>query len=171
MVLSSWSTTSMEEVAEVSRNALRWFQLYIFKDRALTEDLVKRAAANGYKALCVTIDSPVLGKRRGDTRNGMDMPKHLQFGNFSTDYLQPYFPEMKEEGKSSFYSNIHLHIMSSSVMWKDIKWLQSITHLPIVVKGVLTVEDAKIAAGHGVAGILVSNHGARQLDSVPATVS
>ena len=157
------------EVAEVSGNALRWFQLYLFKDRTLSEDLVQRAAASGYKALCVTIDSPVLGKRREDARQGIDMPRHLNFGNISTKHLQSGIAKMWEEGNSAFYSNVP--IMSSSVTWNDIKWLQSITHLPVVVKGLLTAEDAKIATSHGVAGILVSNHGARQLDGVPATVS
>ena len=78
MVLSSWSTTSMEEVAAAAVSGLRWFQLYVYKDRALTEDLVCRAAASGYKALCVTIDTPVLGKRREDMRHGFDLPSHLR---------------------------------------------------------------------------------------------
>ena len=175
MVLSSWSTTSMEEVAEASGSGLRWFQLYVYKDRALTEDLVHRAAASGYKALCVTIDTPVLGKRREDMRHGFDLPSHLKLANFSSEYLQSSLSKVQEkEGKAAVGSALFRYtqrLILSSLTWKDIQWLQNISPLPIVLKGVLTAEDAKMAAMHCVDGILVSNHGARQLDGVPATVS
>ncbi len=174
MVLSSWSTTSMEEVAAAAVSGLRWFQLYVYKDRALTEDLVQRAAASGYKALCVTIDTPVLGKRREDMRHGFDLPSHLRLANFRSEHLQSSLAKVEEEGKALAGSALFQYtqkLICSSLTWKDIKWLQDISPLPIVLKGVLTAEDAKMAVMQRVDGIMVSNHGARQLDGVPATVS
>lgn len=175
MVLSSWSTTNMEEVAVASKTGLRWFQLYVYKDRALTEDLVRRAAASGYKALCVTIDTPILGKRREDMRHCFDLPSHLKLANFSSEFLESSLSKVREEeGKAAAGSALLRYtqeLICSSLTWKDIQWLQRISHLPVVLKGVLTAEDAKMAIMHGVSGIMVSNHGARQLDGVPATVS
>ena len=169
MVLSSWSTTSMEEVAAVAVSGLRWFQLYVYKDRALTEDLVRRAAASGYKALCVTIDTPVLGKRREDMRHSFNLPSHLRLANFRSEHLQSSLSKVEEEegGKAVAGSALFRYtqkLICSSLTWKDIKWLQDISPLPIVLKGVLTAEDAKMAAMQRVDGIMVSNHGARQLD-------
>lgn len=175
MVLSSWSTTNMEEVAAASRTGLRWFQLYVYKDRDVTEDLVCRAAASGYKALCVTIDTPILGKRREDMRHSFDLPRHLKLANFSSEYLESSLSKVREEEEKAVAGSALLRytqeLICSSLTWKDIQWLQRISHLPIVLKGVLTAEDAKMAVMHGVDGIMVSNHGARQLDGVPATVS
>ena len=137
MVLSSWSTTNIEEVAEASQTGLRWFQLYVYKDRALTEDLVRRAAASGYKALCVTIDTPVLGKRREDMRNGFDLPSHLKLANFSSEFLQSSLSKVGEkEGRAVAGSALLRYtqeLICSSLTWKDIQWLQRISHLPIVL--------------------------------------
>ena len=159
----------------MSVSELRWFQLYVYRDRALTEDLVGRAAASGYKALCVTIDTPVLGKRREDMRHSFDLPSHLRLANFRSEHLQSSLSEVKEEeGKAVAGSALFRYtqkLICSSLTWKDIKWLQDISPLPIVLKGVLTAENAKMAAMQCVDGIMVSNHGARQLDGVPATVS
>eukprot|EP00744_Colponema_vietnamica_P009106 GILI01012976.1.p1 GENE.GILI01012976.1~~GILI01012976.1.p1 ORF type:complete len:414 (-),score=101.21 GILI01012976.1:129-1193(-) len=162
--LSSWSTTSLEDVAQATPDALRWFQLYVYKDRVVTERLVRRAEAHGYRAILLTVDTPLLGKREPDVRNRFELPPHLTMANFVSE-------GPKSEGKQE--SGLALYVASlidRTLTWEDIKWLQSITKLPIVVKGIITAEDTKIAVEHGVSGIMVSNHGARQLDGVPATI-
>lgn len=127
--------------------------------------LVRRVEACNFKALVLTVDTPVFGLRRADMRNKFTLPEHLQLGNFTG--------EMATSVKSSEGSGIQEYVTSQfdqSLTWKDIKWLLGITTLPVIVKGILTDDDAKIALDLGVAGIVVSNHGARQLDSVPASV-
>ncbi|KAI7733318.1 hypothetical protein M8C21_000233, partial [Ambrosia artemisiifolia] len=131
MGLSFMSTCTIEEVAS-SCNAVRFFQLYVYKRREISALMVKRAETNGFKAILLTADTPKLGRREADIKN-----------------------------KSSY----------SSFVLQDIAWLKSITKLPIMIKGVLTREDAIKAVEVGVEGIIVSNHGARQLDYVPATIS
>ena len=148
----------MEEVAKASAGGLRWFQIDIFKDKSLRRRLIQRAESAGFSALVVPIDSPVLGRRLEVIRVGFKLPQHLKLAHFPSD---------QESGMTHFMS----HMFNSSLNWEDIRWLQSASRLPIVLKGVLTAEDAKMAAMHGVDGIMVSNHGGRQLDGVPATVS
>ncbi|XP_039685222.1 (S)-2-hydroxy-acid oxidase GLO1 isoform X2 [Medicago truncatula] len=143
MTLSSWATSSVEEVASTGPG-VRFFQLYVIKDRNVVAQLVKRAESAGFKAIALTVDTPILGRREADIKNRFTMPSHLVLKNF----------EGLELGKLD----------------KDLKWLQTITSLPILVKGVLTSEDTKLAIQAGAAGIIVSNHGARQLDYVPATI-
>ncbi|XP_072165889.1 2-Hydroxyacid oxidase 1-like [Diadema setosum] len=167
MILSSWATSSIEEVAEASGSGIRWFQLYIYRDRETTRNLVKRAERAGYKALFVTVDTPILGKRLSDVRNKFSLPEPYRLANFAprTDQSRGV------QGTSS--SGLAEYVASQidpSLSWKHIEWLKSITTLPIVLKGVLTAEDAREAVAHNVAGIVVSNHGARQLDGVPATI-
>ncbi|XP_028752174.1 peroxisomal (S)-2-hydroxy-acid oxidase GLO4 isoform X2 [Neltuma alba] len=164
MVLSFMSTCTVEEVAS-SCNAVRFFQLYVLlsKKRDVTAALVDRAERLGYKALVLTVDVPRLGRREADIRNKMISPKLKNFdGLFST--------ELESDNGSGLeaYAN---QTLDASLQWKDIAWLKSITNLPILIKGVLTGEDAIMAVEVGVAGIVVSNHGARQLDYSPATIS
>uniref|UniRef100_A0A7S2JKB2 FMN hydroxy acid dehydrogenase domain-containing protein n=1 Tax=Cyanoptyche gloeocystis TaxID=77922 RepID=A0A7S2JKB2_9EUKA len=166
MGLSSWSTTALEEVAAAAPNAIRFFQLYVYKDRACTERLVRRAEANGYKAILLTVDTPRLGRRENDIRNRFNLPQGLTMGNF-LDLVQA---EMPKDQQNSGLATYVASLIDSTLNWNDIQWLQSKTRLPIVVKGVMTAEDAITAAKMGCAGILVSNHGARQLDGVPATI-
>ena len=170
MVLSSWSSCSIEEVAEASGSALRWFQLYIYRDRKVTEDLVRRAEQCGYRAIVVTVDTPEVGKRLNDTRYRFILPSHISLANFRQDFVYSSLSDNNSQHGSSLY-NYTVKLMDNAVTWKDINWLRSITSLPIILKGVLTKEDVQIALQHGVKGIVVSNHGARQLDGVPATVS
>ena len=168
MILSLWSNISIEEVAESSGSGLRWFQLYIYKDRQLIKDLVLRAERAGYKALVITIDTPIMGKRLADERNRFDLPKHLSLPNI-IDALPRSTVTTKEQ-----VSELHLYaseIKDTSINWDIIDWLHGITKLPIVLKGILTAKDTEEAIKHNVEGILVSNHGGRQLDGVPATVS
>uniref|UniRef100_A0A8C5MU00 (S)-2-hydroxy-acid oxidase n=1 Tax=Leptobrachium leishanense TaxID=445787 RepID=A0A8C5MU00_9ANUR len=168
MMLSSWATSSIEEVAEAAPDSLRWMQLYIYKDRNLTRSLVTRAERCGYKALFLTVDTPYLGRRVADVRNKFQLPPHLRMKNFDTEELA--FSSKQGYGDDSGLAVYVAQAIDASIKWDDIEWLKGITTLPIVVKGILRAEDAKEAVKRGVSGILVSNHGARQLDGVPATI-
>ncbi|XP_046849465.1 peroxisomal (S)-2-hydroxy-acid oxidase GLO5-like [Xenia sp. Carnegie-2017] len=164
MILSTWSTSSMEDVGNAS-SGLKWFQLFVCKDQSVTVDLIERAVAAGFKAIVVTVDTPYLGRRYADVRNQFALPSHLELGNYTKKYATAIKSD-KDSGRASFEATLY----NSSLTWKIIPWLKSVTKLPIVLKGILTAEDAKLAVSYGVDGILVSNHGARQLDFVPATV-
>ncbi|XP_019404631.1 PREDICTED: hydroxyacid oxidase 1 isoform X2 [Crocodylus porosus] len=168
MMLSSWATSSIEEVAEAAPDGLRWLQLYIYKDREVTKALVQRAEKAGYKGIFVTVDTPLLGKRFDDVRNRFQLPPYLRMKNFETNDLA--FSSEKGYGENSGLAVYVAQAIDPSIQWKDVKWLRGLTSLPIVAKGILRADDAKEAVKHGVNGILVSNHGARQLDGVPATI-
>ncbi|XP_073409969.1 2-Hydroxyacid oxidase 1 isoform X2 [Dendrobates tinctorius] len=168
MMLSSWATSSIEEVAEAAPDCLRWMQLYIYKDRNLTKSLVQRAEQHGYKAIFLTVDTPYLGRRLDDVRNKFQLPPHLRMKNFETEDLA--FSSKQGYGDNSGLAVYVSQAIDASIKWEDIEWLKGLTSLPIVAKGILTAEDAIEAVKCGVRGILVSNHGARQLDGVPATL-
>ncbi|XP_012693519.2 hydroxyacid oxidase 1 [Clupea harengus] len=168
MMLSSWATSTIEEVAEASPDSVRWMQLYIYKDRALTQSLVRRAEEAGYKGIFVTVDTPYLGKRRNDVRNRFKLPSHLRMSNFDSPDLA--FSSKEGYGQDSGLAVYVAQAIDPTLRWEDIAWLKGLTRLPVVVKGVLRAEDAVEAVKYGVDGILVSNHGARQLDGVPATM-
>ncbi|KFP06070.1 Hydroxyacid oxidase 1, partial [Calypte anna] len=161
MMLSSWATSSIEEVAEAAPDGLHWLQLYVYKDREVTKSLVRRAERAGYKGIFVTADTPFLGRRIDDVRNKFQLPPHLSDLAFSSG---------KDFGENSGLSVYVAEAIDPSINWEDIKWLRGLTSLPIIVKGILRADDAKEAVKIGVNGILVSNHGARQLDGVPATI-
>ena len=167
MIVSSWATASIEDVAQASGSGLRWFQLHVFADKDFTANLMQRAAQAGYKALVITIDTPILGKRLADCRNRFNLPSHLKLANFSNG--------IKKNSMESSHSESGLckntkGLVDNRSTWDVITWIKSITRLPVIVKGVLTAEDALLAVEHGVDGIMVSNHGGRQLDGVLATV-
>ena len=170
MMLSSWSTTSIEDVAAVSGSGLRWFQLYVYRDKDLTRDLVLRAERSDYKAIVVTVDTPVVGRRLEDARNGFNLPPRLSMANFSNTSLESALVS-GQELKDSFLHKYTTELIDPSLTWESIDWIRRITRLPILLKGILTAEDAEEALKHDVQGIIVSNHGGRQLDGVPATVS
>ncbi|CAH2229900.1 hydroxyacid oxidase 1-like [Pararge aegeria] len=158
--LSIIATSSIEEVAEAAPNALKWFQFYIYYDREVTRKLLLRAEQAGYKALVLTVDTPAFGIRRADIRNKFALPRHLRLANFDD------LSKIKGSGLSKYMTNT----FDKSITWDDIKWLKSVTKLPIVAKGILRGDDAVKAVEAGCSGILVSNHGARQLDGVPSTI-
>lgn len=167
MTLSSWSTTALEDVAAAAPGAPRWFQLYVYKDREKVQQLVRRAEAAGYLAIALTVDTPRLGRREADIKNQFSLPNHLTMANFADVSSK----ERTMEGSSgSGLASYVASLIDRSLSWKDIKWLQGITRLPIIVKGVVTAADAKIAVQMGCGGIIVSNHGARQLDGVVSTI-
>ncbi|KAJ9691881.1 hypothetical protein PVL29_011138 [Vitis rotundifolia] len=162
MVLSFMATCTVEEVAS-SCNAVRFLQLYVFKRRDISAQVVQKAERYGFKAIVLTVDTPRLGRREADIKNRMVSPQLKNFeGLLTTDI---------SNDKGSSLEALASEIYDASLSWKDIEWLTSITNLPILIKGVLTCEDAIKAVEVGVSGIIVSNHGARQLDYVPATIS
>lgn len=163
MVVSTLATTTLEQVAAAAAGP-KWFQLYIHRDRGFTRSLVERAQAAGYSALVLTVDTPLLGRRLADERNRFALPPGLIMANLAE--AAPAGPEAGS-ALASYCAARH----DASVTWQDLEWLRGLTALPILVKGVLRGDDAARAVEHGVAGIVVSNHGGRQLDGVPATLS
>lgn len=165
-ILSTLSTSSLEEVAAAAPNTTKWFQLYIYNDRDVTRKIVQRAEKAGYQALVLTVDAPIFGIRNADVRNQFALPPHLSLANFEGN-------KATDVNKSESGSGINEYVkklFDQSLTWEDITWLKGITKLPLVLKGILTAEDAVIATDLGVAGILVSNHGARQVDCTPASI-
>ena len=168
MTLSSWSTTAVEDVGAAGPGP-KWFQLYVYKDRELTAELARRAERAGYKALAITVDTPVLGRREADVRNRFKLPDHLTMANF-VKAGGSHAEGTKDGGKDSGLAAYVASLIDRTLQWKDIQWLRTVCNLPIVVKGVMTAEDALMALNCGVDGIWVSNHGARQLDTVASTI-
>ncbi|UOX86414.1 alpha-hydroxy-acid oxidizing protein [Amycolatopsis sp. FBCC-B4732] len=166
MVVSMAATTAIEDVAAAAREVAPdpglWFQLYLQPDLEFTEAIVRRAEAAGVKAFVVTVDSPVLGRRERDDRNDFhDLPP-----GFAVENLRN-IGENRSGGNASHVRDI---VMSAGLNWDHIAWLRGKTKLPVLIKGVLHAEDARLAVHHGIAGIFVSNHGGRQLDTAPATI-
>lgn len=161
MVVSTLATTTLEQVAAASAGP-KWFQLYIHRDRELTRSLVGRAQAAGYAALVLTVDTPLLGRRLADERNGFALPAGLTMANLAEAPSSP----LAGSALASYCAARH----DASLTWKDLDWLRSLTTLPILLKGVLRGDDAARAVEQGVAGVIVSNHGGRQLDGTPATL-
>jgi isopentenyl diphosphate isomerase/L-lactate dehydrogenase-like FMN-dependent dehydrogenase len=166
MAASTLATRTLEEIAEVATGPL-WFQLYVYKDRRVSEALVRRAEEAGYRALALTVDTPRLGRRERDVRNGFGLPPHLHIANFADPSMRDVLP--LTPGASGLEVVVQ-RLFDQSLTWDALEWLKSITSLPVVLKGILTAEDARLAVEHGAAGIIVSNHGGRQLDGVPATI-
>lgn len=165
MTMSSLSNTLIEEVS-VAANRNFWFQLYINKDRGFKRELVARATAAGAKALVVTVDTPLWGRREREIRNGFHLPEGLSAIN-----LVPSDKDGVKKGNSGAgLGQSFAWMLDATLQWKDLDWLASITHIPVVIKGVCRPDDAKISISHGVKGIVVSNHGGRQMDSAPATI-
>jgi (S)-2-hydroxy-acid oxidase len=142
MCLSSAATCPPSQL----RDGTRWFQVYVWKERAITEAAIAEAVEHGYSALVLTVDVPYIGRRERDVRVDFKVPEHL-----------------------TVQGDLFAANFDATVSWRDIEWLAGYD-LPVVVKGVLTAEDAKLASEHGAAGVVVSNHGGRQLDGVPASL-
>ncbi|HEY9774144.1 MAG TPA: alpha-hydroxy acid oxidase [Planktothrix sp.] len=166
MICSTLSNYSIEEIAAVANGNL-WFQLYVYKGREITRSLVRRAEAAGYKALVVTVDSPLLGRRERDVRNRFQLPKELRIANFEGEETLGQFPlNVRESGLHAYIAELY----DRALTWKDLEWMVSITKLPVLVKGILRGDDAVRAIECGARGIIVSNHGGRQLDTAIATI-
>jgi 4-hydroxymandelate oxidase len=162
MVLSTLSTTDVEEVA--AQGAPVWFQLYVYRDRGITAALVERAAAAGCRAIVLTADASILGTRERDVRNRFHLPAGITIRNAAP----PGYATIAA-GDGSGLAKWVSEALDPGVTWKDVEWLRSVTTLPILLKGVVRADDAARAADCGAAGIVVSNHGGRQLDGSPAT--
>ena len=160
MVVSTLATTSLEDVAAAAPDAAQWFQLYIHRDRDLTAGLVERAAAAGYRALVLTVDVPVLGRRIRDERNKFTLPDGLEMANVSKKV-----PEVEGSGLAAYADDA----IDPAVTFADIGWLKQLCDLPVLVKGVIRGDDARQAVDAGAGGVVVSNHGGRQLDTSLAT--
>jgi 4-hydroxymandelate oxidase len=159
-VVSTAATYSLEEVAAAAPDGIRWFQLYCYKDRAITQNLVERATAAGYQAICLTADAPFVGRRERDLRNRFGLPPGMRWKN-----LEAFGHDRMDAGEEgSALVKYIAEIWDAALDWKALDWLRRITALPLVLKGILTAQDARRAVDAGVQGILVSNHGGRQLD-------
>jgi isopentenyl diphosphate isomerase/L-lactate dehydrogenase-like FMN-dependent dehydrogenase len=153
MVLSTLATSTPAEVAETG--APRWFQVYVFRDAAVTDHLVAQARESGFSALVLTVDAPFRGNRERDARTGFTIPDEI---------------EVVSLGRGGVTPRDVFDQLSPSVSWRDVERLAADSGLPVLVKGILTAEDAALACEHGVAGVVVSNHGGRQLDGVAASL-
>jgi len=167
-ILSTLTTYSLEDVAAAAPDTIKWFQLYVYKDRDLTRALVQRAEKAGFKALVLTVDANVFGIRYADKRNNFNLPKHLKFGNFA-DFDKSQTEKHGDRDDSGLRQYVS-KMFDNSISWEDVAWLKRVTKLPIVLKGILTPEDAKLAIKVGASAIMVSNHGGRQLDTSPASI-
>jgi len=163
MCLSSLSNTPLEDVAAAAGECRRWFQLYVFRDRGVTRDLLARAEAAGYRAIVVTVDAPILGRRECDVRNTFELPQGLTIASVPDGAVDA---PAGESGLAAYFATM----LDASLDWDDLEWLVASTSLPVAVKGVHRPDDAERAVEAGAAGVVVSNHGGRQLDTVPASI-
>ncbi len=160
MVLSTLATSTPAELAAAAPGAPRWFQLYCFRDRGVTRALIDQAEEAGFSAIALTVDAPRLGRRERDLRTGFVIPAEVTVPSFAA-----------AAGKATAGTPADMFsLMDPTVGWEDLEELVSDCNLPVLVKGIVTAEDAALAAEHGAAGVIVSNHGGRQLDGAPATI-
>ena len=183
--LSTVSNTSIEDIADV--DGARWFQIYVYKDRSLVKDLIERCKLTNYQALCLTVDASTPGNREQDLRNGLVIPPKPSLATILDAAMHPYWCWHMLTSPSIVTANIkgnsrldssnakallkYMHEqLDVSVSWDDVAWMMEQWQGPFLIKGIIHVEDAIQAADLGVHGIVVSNHGGRQLDHAPATL-
>jgi isopentenyl diphosphate isomerase/L-lactate dehydrogenase-like FMN-dependent dehydrogenase len=159
LAVSTFSTRSHEEIASAAPGLLQWCQLYVFQDRGFTREHLAGAAAAGCSAVVLTVDTPRLSQRERDLRVGFEVPPDLPL-----PYARAAIGEEAQNPADQFA------LLDASVSWRDLEWIAGESRLPVVLKGVVTAEDAALALEHGAAAVVVSNHGGRQLDGVPATL-
>ncbi|MCA1840663.1 MAG: alpha-hydroxy-acid oxidizing protein [Actinobacteria bacterium] len=163
MNVSTLATTSLEDVARAS-DGPKWFQLYVHSDRGLTKALIERAERSGYLAIVITVDAPVLGRRVIDERNSFALPEGMRMENIAAAV------DDLESSSGSALANLVAARHDASFTWADLEWVRSITSLPIVIKGIVRPDDASLAVRNGASGLVVSNHGGRQLDGTVASI-
>ena len=185
--LSTLGTRSIEEVAEAGAGGRHWFQVYVWKDRGLVRNMIDRAADCGYEALVITVDLAVPGRRERDVRNGMTLPPKLGLDMLLEGMRKPSWTwrfltsepvtfanvvgQTEADGSSAVaLSNLINSQFDPSLSWADIEWFRSIWDGPIIIKGIQSVADARLAAEHGADAIAVSNHGGRQLEGAPTPI-
>jgi len=163
MIVSTMANTSLEDIKKHVQKA--WFQLYPYKNRSITKELVQRAERAGYLAIVLTADCPIMGNRENDKRNHFKLPKNCIAANFPSQLNDVSFKT--DESTVAVYTDNNF---DNQFTWSDIEWLKSITKLPIILKGVLHPDDAELAIKYGVSAIIVSNHGGRQVDTTPSGI-
>ena len=185
--LSTLGTRSIEEVAQVATGPL-WYQLYVWKDRGLSRELVERARDNGYKAIMLTVDTPVFGRRERDVRRGFTLPPKIGLETFVDGILHPKWTwdfvrsepitfsavagRKSVDGSTAVTLSDYVNSQfDPTLSWNDLEWIREVSGLPLMLKGIQSVEDAKRAAELGVDAIALSNHGGRQYDGAPAPVA
>ena len=184
--LSTMSINSIEQVAEATTKPF-WFQLYVIRDRGFCKDILSRAAKAGCSALVLTVDLQVLGQRHRDIHNGMTVPPEIRLKNIVDMATKPGWVFSILKGKSKTFGNLAGHVkgmddvtslaqwtnsqFDPALSWKDVEWIKKIWPGKLIIKGILDVEDAKTAVKLGADAIVVSNHGGRQLDGAPSSIS
>jgi len=185
-ILSTMSINSIEQVAEATTKPF-WFQLYVIRDRGFSKDILARAAKAGCNALVLTVDLQVLGQRHRDIRNGMTVPPQIRLKNIIDMATKPEWVFSILTGKSKTFGNLAGHVkgmddvtslaqwtnsqFDPALNWKDVDWIKKVWPGKLIIKGLLDVEDAKTAVKLGADAIVVSNHGGRQLDGAPSSIS
>jgi isopentenyl diphosphate isomerase/L-lactate dehydrogenase-like FMN-dependent dehydrogenase len=159
IAVSTFTCRTHEELAAAAPGLMQWCQLYVFQDRGVTREHLAGAAAAGCSAVVLTVDTPLLAQRERDVRVGFEVPAALPL---------PY--ARAAVGAEAQNPADQFALLDASVSWRDLEWIASEGRLPVVLKGVVTAEDATLAVEHGAAAVVVSNHGGRQLDGVPATL-
>ena len=186
ITLSTMSINSIEQVAEATKKPF-WFQLYVIRDRGFSRDILARAVAAKCNALVLTVDLQVLGQRHRDLRNGMTVPPEIRLRNVIDIATKPAWAFSILRSKSKNFGNLAGHVkgmedvtslaqwtneqFDPALNWKDVEWIKKNWPGKLIVKGILDVEDAKIAVKLGADAVVVSNHGGRQLDGAPSSVS
>jgi isopentenyl diphosphate isomerase/L-lactate dehydrogenase-like FMN-dependent dehydrogenase len=160
MCLSTIATAGPRQVAEAAPDGDRWLQLYCFRDRGVTRAVIDEAVDCGYKAIALTVDAPYAGKRERDLRTGFQVPAEVTVPSVAAAV----------GGQKPIGVREVFELLDPTLTWADLERLAGECDLPVLLKGVHTAEDARLAAEHGAAGVVVSNHGGRQLDGVPATI-
>lgn len=185
-ILSTMSINSIEQVAEATKKPF-WFQLYVIRDRGFSKDILARAAKAGCNALVLTVDLQVLGQRHRDIRNGMTVPPEIRLRNIVDMATKPAWVLSILKGRSRTFGNLAGHVkgmddvtslaqwtnqqFDPSLNWKDVEWIKKIWPKKLIIKGLLDVDDAKTAVKLGADAVVVSNHGGRQLDGAPSSIS
>jgi 4-hydroxymandelate oxidase len=164
MILSTLATTAIEEVLPAAAAPV-WFQLYVYRDREATRELVRRAEQGGCSAIVLTVDAQLWGRRVRDVRNRFGLPEGLAVANLGGRGMGQLPAQAAGSGLAAYVTSL----FDTSLSWDDVDWLCALTRLPVLLKGIVHPEDAREALQHGVAGLIVSNHGGRQLDGAPAT--
>jgi L-lactate dehydrogenase (cytochrome) len=184
--LSTMSICSIEDVAEATGKPF-WFQLYVIKDRSFSKDILARATAAKCNALVLTVDLQVLGQRHRDIKNGMTVPPEIRLANIIDVATKPAWAWSILKAKRKTFGNLAGHVQGMqnvnqlakwvgdqfdpALNWKDVEWIRKIWPGKLIIKGILDVDDAKTAVKHGADAIVVSNHGGRQLDGAPSSIS
>lgn len=159
LCVSTFTCRTHEEIAAAAPGLTQWCQLYVFRDRGVTREHLAGAAATGCSAVVLTVDTPLLAQRERDVRAGFAIPPELPL---------PY--ARAAIGAAAHNPADQFALLDASVSWRDLEWVASEGRLPIVLKGIVTAEDAELSVEHGAAAVVVSNHGGRQLDGGPATL-